>query len=96
MPSENPTFNNKEGKETKKGVALKSLIALTHGILNKNVNVAKKEGDFIAMIEKTKTTYRSLDELEKEIDPTGELSGKIEERLVSGFDKLLSLFKEKE
>lgn len=89
MSFENPSFSAEtKEKEPKRGMALKSVIAITNGLLNRSTKSEKENGFLISAVDKAKETYRSLEELEKQIDPTGNLGGEIEERIASGFGKL--------
>lgn len=85
MSLENPNTNTPESQEgIKKGTALKSLASLTVGILNRNAKRNKDESLFETIIGRTKDTYKSLEDLERQIDPSGQLSGKIEDKISSG------------
>jgi|GEM_PF-6536743 len=97
MSFESPTSSKEtKEKEPKKGVILKSLIAVTDGVLNRNAKPNKGNDFIISAADKARETYKSLENLEKEIDPTGNLSGEIEERIVSGFNKLTGWLNKKQ
>ncbi len=85
-----PKPEEQESNEERKrrGMALKALIALTNGILGKNKRVLQEKGTLIAVVEKTKETYKSLDELERQIDPSGNLGAEIDDKLASGIGKI--------
>jgi hypothetical protein len=89
MSFENPSFSTEtKEKDSKKGMALKSFIAITNGLLNRSAKSDKENGFIISAVDRAKETYKSLEQLEKQIDPSGNLSGEIEERITSGFGKL--------
>lgn len=89
MSFENLSFSTEtKEKDPKKGMALKSLIAITNGLLNRSAKSEEERGFVISAVDRARETYRSLEELEKQIDPTGNLSGEIEEKIASGFGKL--------
>ncbi len=87
-PSPSETVEKKEGKEANRGVALKALIAITGGVLSRNLQRQQESSFLIAAIEKAEETYRSLEGLERTIDPSGRLSGEIEDRLTNAVTSL--------
>lgn len=96
MSFENPTsqIENQE-RNIRKGLALKSLIAITNGVLNRDAQMSQEKGFLMSAIQKAKETYEFLDTIEKQIDPTGNLSGEIEGMISSGFGKLSGWVEEK-
>jgi len=89
-------FEKERPEEAKKGVALKAFIAITNGVLNRNVKINQEKGFLISVVQKAEETYKSLNDFEKEIDPSGKLSGEIEESIASGFGKLADWLKKQE
>jgi hypothetical protein len=83
----------KEAGPIKKGVALKSFIAITNGLLNRSAKFEKEQGFLISVIDKAKESYKALEALEYQIDPSGNLSKEIEEKIESDLGKLTQWLK---
>lgn len=79
-----PKENNQERREIRKGIALKAFIAVTNGVLERNARKNEGKGVLVSVVDKTIETYGSLERLERKIDPSGRLSGEIEEKITSG------------
>lgn len=79
----------------KQGVYLKGLIALTHGAVRAKNNTDKDLGFLQTAIQEAKKTYAALDELEKKIDPTGNLSADVAEMTKNGLGRFSQWVKER-
>lgn len=89
MPYESEKKESIENKGIRKGIALKAVIAVTNALLSREAKSGDKRGFLVAAMERTRDTYRSLQSLEDEIDPSGNLSAAIEDRLSECFEKLI-------
>jgi hypothetical protein len=72
----------------KQGAYFKGLIALTNGVLSARKQRAPGKNFLVASIEQARETYGSLDRLEKEIDPSGNLSADVLDLTTNGLGKL--------
>jgi hypothetical protein len=84
MRFENPESGPESNENTEKKVsALKAILALTSGLLFSKAETKKEEGFLKAVVENTKETYSVLDDLEKKIDPGGELTKKADQGILN-------------
>lgn len=80
---------NREQEHWKKqGTYLKGLVALTNGVVSARKQRTPELNFLVASINQARETYKALDGLEKEIDPSGNLSAEIAELTTDGLGRL--------
>ncbi len=88
IPDQEPVVKNPETIPQKQGVYLKGFIALTIGAMRAK-NSTDKDSSFLkTAAREAQEAYTALDELEKKIDPTGNLSAEVAEMTKNGLGRL--------